>query len=81
MVIKCTNGMNNGNTDFLSTDTPTHQVIIQFNIKYSVQPQNNEVLKSHVKFTQQWKTDAGASFSFQIHFNALRKKVLKDLAI
>lgn len=73
--------MNNGNTqDFLSTDTLTHQVIIQFNIKYSVQPQNNEVLKSHVKFPQQWKTDAGASCSLQIHFNAL-KNVLKDLTI
>lgn len=67
--------MNNGNkySDFLSTDTPTHQVIIQFNIKYSVQPQNNEVLTSHVKFAQQWKTDAGASWTLQIHFNAFKK--------
>lgn len=48
-------------------------MIIQFNNKYSVQPQNNEVLKSHIKFAQQWKTDAEASCSLQMHFNALEK--------
>lgn len=81
MVIKCTRWDEKWKySDFLSIDILTHQVIIQFNIKYSVQPQNSEVLKSHVKFAQQWKTDAGASCSLQIHFNAF-KNVLKDLTI
>lgn len=63
----------NGNA---KTGISTHQTIFHFNNKYSVQPQNNEVLESLIKFAQKWKNSTGALCSLEMHFNAL-KKVLK----
>lgn len=52
-------------------------MIIHFNNKYSVQPQNNWVLESRLESAQKQKNSTGSLCSLKMHFNALKKNKQK----